>query len=201
MLDKEDKLPFFDVLLQLKQDPHDHLWFLETSVFFKEADELRRTHASSFWSWDHAEALLRSHLDRIAKICSSPHTTLEALETLGTLLARRGHPLEQLILSFRRLNPSFLAESEVSAVTLDEGAEGMGGIFGSWKPDEVPFTKRLAGTIPFGGPVNEQVKRITAEFLNEIAKRIREASEAEVVVTVNNSPFKNLTRTEDLSPP
>ena len=94
---EEGKLSFFDVMLEWKREDEGNLWLLETGVFFKEADELRRTHASSFWSWDHAEALLRTHLDRIAKICSSPELTIEALKKMGTMLARRDHPLDSFL--------------------------------------------------------------------------------------------------------
>ena len=189
-------LPFFDVELRWKKEPNQQGgWFIETGVYFKEADELLRTDASSFWSWDHAEALLRSHLDRVAKICSSPENTIEGMKKMGVLLARRRHPMEQIFLSFARLNPTFLAEDQQERTFVEKEDWDDLEVFGTWSPDDTPFKKRLSGTVPFGGPVNEHVKRTTREFLNEIARRLRGHDGPDVEVTVNNSPFKCLSRT------
>ena len=192
--DEEGKLSFFDVMLERKEDTNEGGWIIETSVFFKPADGLLRTNAKSFWSWDHAEALVRSHLDRIAKVCSTTQGTVEGMRKLGVILARREHPLEQLFLSFCRLNPSFLAERDEERRWIERGEWEDIEVFGIWEPEEMNLKKRLAGTIPFGGPVNEVVKRITAEFLQEIARRLKGNSDLEIEVTVSNSPFKCLTR-------
>ena len=64
-------LPFFDTRLVLRPSDKGQ-WIIDTGVYFKPTDLLNRTHATSFWSWDHQEALLRSHLHRAAPISQMP---------------------------------------------------------------------------------------------------------------------------------
>ena len=110
-------LPFFDTNLMI-QASDEGLWTIETGVYFKPTDLLNRTHASSFWSWDHQEALMRSHLHRIAKICTNTGAATKGLNEMGKMLAKRGHPMENIIYSFERLNPQFLADQEQERRTL-----------------------------------------------------------------------------------
>ena len=112
LTDSVASLPFFDVLLLLKNNFESTEWWFETGIYFKPADRLCRTHADSWWSWDHAEALIRSHLDRTARICSTTELAAEALCKLGWMLARRQHTFENLILSLKRLRTVFLAECD-----------------------------------------------------------------------------------------
>ena len=187
-----DELPFFDVLLRSHALP-DGFWIIETGVYFKEADQLKRTDARSFWSWDHSEALLRAHLKRIALLCSSPSETLKGIRTLGTLLARRNHPLDHLIASFRRLNPLFLTETSPSYdLLLSPDNHPPIIVFGEWHPPTDNPEPRLSGTIPFLGERNEEAKRIVGEFLRDISLRLNPDSPPEV--SVNNVPFKSLRR-------
>ena len=101
--ENDSSLSFFDVMLFLRSNFERTEWWFDTGIFFKPADRLFRTHADSFWSWDHAEALIRSHLDRTARICSSMDLATEALRKLGWMLARRRHNFESLVLSLKRL--------------------------------------------------------------------------------------------------
>ena len=116
--DTQGNLPFFDCNLRRIFTAHQGTWSFETGVHFKPTDKLNRTDASSFWSWDHQEALLRSHLHRTAILCNTKQQTEQALNTLGTLLARRNHPMEGVISSFQRLNPTFLIEIQQQKTTL-----------------------------------------------------------------------------------
>ena len=111
LMDSDNELAFFDVRVRRRQLPESHFWVLDTEVFFKEADTLMRTWASSFWSDTHAEALLRAHLLRVCRYCSTVEGAVVSAQALGVVLARRQHPLENMLQSFARLRPHFLVDT------------------------------------------------------------------------------------------
>ena len=136
---------------------------------------------------------MRSHLHRVAKICSNTHAAAKGLRKLGKMLAKREHPLSSIITSFERLRPCFLAEIEIERYTFDQNAAMEITIFGEWEPKEVAAGLHLSGTVPFlGTGRNEQAKRITGTFLNDIAKSI--ICDEPPSITVNNTPFKSIGR-------
>ena len=198
--DPNGTLSFFDLDLKLHQQPDETLWTFQTGVFFKPTDSLSRTCASSFWSWDHAEALLRTHLHRTAILCSSINEAALGILKLGTILARRHHPLDQILTALERLNPVFRAEHPVPRRALNVTNHTFQSPFGEWSPDTDPSGLRLPGTIPFlGSTHNDAAKRITGEFLNKVAVSLK--LDMEVVVSVNNVPFKTLGRLLPLAKP
>ena len=195
-----NELSFFDLKLKLVRDPTNDTWTFLTGVFFKPTDSLNRTCASSFWSWDHAEALLRTHLHRTATLCSSIDEATDAILKLGNILAKRNHPLEYIVSAVERLNPVFRAEHPCSRQPLAEGTHCFPDIFGDWNETSDTKVLRLPGTIPFLGPGhNETAKRITGEFLQKVAASLKTDSPTEV--SVNNIPFKTLGRMFPLAKP
>ena len=186
-------LPFFDTRLALRPSDKGQ-WIIDTGVYFKPTDLLNRTHATSFWSWDHQEALLRSHLHRVAKICTNIPDAIRGLKKLGKMLAKREHPLENIIYSFERLNPTFLAEQTPARKVISPQNAPEIVIFGDWEQIERSKGIHLPGTVPFlGEGRNDQAKRVTGNFLATIAKMIHTNETA--IVSVNNTPFKSLGRT------
>ena len=187
-------LPFFDVDIWA-HERHDATWEFATGIFFKEADLLRRTNANAFWSWDHAEALLRAHLDRTAKICSDVETATTALRKLGRMMARREHPLQALILSCARLNPLFLAEASCPERTLlSPGNTPPLPQYATWTEPDKQECIHLSAVIPYGAHVNEAAKRITGEFMEALKTLLYNDEKRQVKINVNNTPFKSLAR-------
>lgn len=193
--DANHSLSFFDCQITRTHNPANNTWLLQTGVHFKPTDMLNRTDASSHWSWDHQEALLRSHLHRAAILCSNIEQTREALNKIGQMLAKRHHPRENIITSFERLNTSFLIESMSERTTVSPDNCPAVSTFGPWTFNEPPPTLSLSGTVPFlSGNRNEQAKRTTGTFLQQIATAINLKIQADITISVNNTPFKNLSR-------
>ena len=189
--ESEASLPFFDVELLLQNNTERTEWWFETRIYFK---RLCRTHADSWWSWDHAEALIRSHLDRTARICSSTDLAVEAVRTLGWMLARRQHSFENLVLSLKRLKTVFLAQCSCPVRTLisPQNCQAIG-TFRTWEPPADDCNLRMSGTVPFAGPnCNDIVKRITWKSLRKLCDVIH--PDLEVTINVNNTPFRSLSR-------
>ena len=107
------------------------------------------------------------------------------------MLAKRDHPLENIIYSFERLNPTFLAEQTLARKVISPQNAPEIVIFGDWEQIERSKGIHLPGTVPFlGEGRNDQAKRVTGNFLATIAKMIHTNKTA--IVSVNNTPFKSL---------
>ena len=92
--------------------------------------------------------------------------------------------------------PPFLIETVVERSTIHPNNCPPVQTFGPWSFSEPPSSLSLSGTVPYlSGNRNEQAKRTTGTFLQHLASCIMQRIDSNIVITVNNTPFKSLGRT------
>ena len=190
MMERDQPLSFFDVELRRCLDSNHGLWIVQTGVHFKPTDALLRTHADSFWPRAHQDALLRSHLLRITRLCSTRETVTQAARTVGRLLARRRHPLEDLIDSLRQLEPQFLCDMIPPRHVCDSRDSFLVPWYRPFVPPRPKKAPKLLIKMPFIGPASTVLRRVILETWTGI-ERFR-LSRDDVCITY--IPFKCLSR-------
>ena len=190
MMERDQPLSFFDVELRRCLDSNSGLWIVHTGVHFKPTDALLRTHADSFWPRAHQDALLRSHLLRITRLCSTRETVTQAARTVGRLLARRRHPLEDLIDSLRQLEPQFLCDMIPPRHVCDSRGSFLEPWYRPFVPPRPKEAPKLLIKMPFIGPASTVLRRVILETWTGI-ERFR-LSRDDVCITF--IPFKCLSR-------
>ena len=157
-------LSFFDVELHRCWEPSARRWTIQTGVHFDPPDALLRTHAESLWPRVHQDALLRAHLLRITRLCSTHETVARAVQNVGYLLARRRHPLEGLIEALRRLNPQFLIDMLPERVMCSGSCSFLSPWYKSFVPPRPKRAPKVMIKMPFIGPQTPALKRIILDM-------------------------------------